>query len=35
VHALVQSDRDHIEAATDAAWQSFYASRLVEWLGAT
>jgi hypothetical protein len=33
VHALVQCDRDHIEASTDEAWQSFYASRLVEWLG--
>jgi hypothetical protein len=35
VHALVQCDRDHIDAATDEAWQSFYATPLVEWLGGT
>jgi hypothetical protein len=34
VHALVQCDRDYVEAATDEAWQSFYAKRLVRWLGA-
>jgi hypothetical protein len=34
VHALVQCDRDHVHAATDEAWQSFYAKRLVQWLGA-
>jgi hypothetical protein len=33
VHALVQCDRDHMEAVTDEAWQSFYARRLVQWLG--
>jgi hypothetical protein len=35
VHALVQCDRDHTEAATDEAWQSVYATRLIEWLGGT
>jgi hypothetical protein len=35
VHAVVQPDRDHIEAATDEAWQSYYASRLVDRLAAT
>jgi hypothetical protein len=33
VHALVQCDRDHVDAATDEAWQTFYAKRLVQWLG--
>jgi hypothetical protein len=33
VHALVQCDRDHVDAASDEAWQSFYAKRLVQWLG--
>ena len=33
VYALVQCDRDHSEAGTDEAWQGFYASRLVRWLG--
>jgi hypothetical protein len=30
VHALVQCDRDHVDDATDEAWQSFYARRLIQ-----
>jgi hypothetical protein len=35
VHALVQCDRDHVASATDEAWESFYAGRLLQWLGGT
>jgi hypothetical protein len=33
VHALVQLDRDHTAAATDAEWHRFYAAGLLERFG--
>jgi hypothetical protein len=34
VHALVQLDRDFVEASPAESWQSFYAARLAERFGA-